>query len=463
MKATVTEEGLRLDAWAARNLEAIPSKAFAKRALKKGALLLNGEIAESSRFVRVGDVVELVGTGRRPAAIYEREIGVVYEDDHLAVVNKPPGLSTNGVKHRTLEHALPFNLEPSPLVDAWERPRVVHRLDYQTQGLVICAKTGSAHAALGQMFERREIQKRYRALAIGRLEGRGEVTTPLDDKSAHTRFEAVQHTPSLTPGTVTTLDLWPITGRTHQLRRHLAELGHPVLGDAVYTRGKVLKHSGLHLAAVEVRFTHPITGEELHLTRAEPAKFESLRRRELRRWNRRQRKLAVQEMLAGHTPVDALEAEHLERCRELAAMPGDPFARDHWAPGHFTASTFVLSPEGGELLLIFHVKLQRWLQPGGHVEPSDVTMLDAARREVAEETGLVDLEPIGELFDVDVHTIPARKDDPEHAHHDLRFLFRSRTREVAALDGVSDVRWVPLDEVGGDESFQRVVRRLQTG
>ncbi|MCP4807271.1 MAG: NUDIX domain-containing protein [Proteobacteria bacterium] len=467
MKVTVTEEGLRFDAFCLQAFEAIPSKAFAKKAIKRGALLLNGVSVESARFVRLGDVVELVGTGRRPAATYERELTVLFEDEHMAVVDKPAGIPTNGVKHRTLEHALPHNLERSTLPDALERPRTVHRLDYQTQGLVLCAKTGSAHVALGRAFEERRVHKRYRALVTGRLEGSGEVTTELDGREAHTRWAAVAHTPSLTPGWVTTVDLWPLTGRTHQLRRHVAELGHPVLGDTVHTRGKCLRHNGLHLASVEVRFPHPVTQEEVRVQRDEPAKFESHRSREIRRVARRQRLLRTREMLAAHTAHDALEGEHLARCRLLAEVPGDPFARDHFEPGHFTASTFVLSPSGDELLMIFHVKLQRWLQPGGHIDPADADALAAARREVAEEAGLTDLELVGGLFDVDVHVIPARKSEPEHAHHDVRFLFRSPTREIAALDGVSDARWVPLDRVAEletDESIQRVVRKLlQTG
>lgn len=146
----------------------------------------------------------------------------------------------------------------------------------------------------------------------------------------------------------------------------------------------------------------------------------------------------------------------------LAGVAGDPFARDHWEPGHFTASAFILAPEGGALLLIFHEKLGRWLQPGGHFEPEDADLHAAVAREVAEETGLVELDALG-LFDLDVHYIPARRADPGHRHFDARVLLRARTREVRAATDALDARWVRFDEVasvGTDESVMRAVRKL---
>ena len=168
--------------------------------------------------------------------------------------------------------------------------------------------------------------------------------------------------------------------------------------------------------------------------------------------------------LAGHSPRDALEAEHLSRMLELCEA-ADPFSRSSFAPGHFTASAFIVSPDGAELLLIFHEKLRLWLQPGGHVEPADADLLAAARREAREEVGIVDLEPIGGgLLDVDVHDIPARKDDPSHAHFDVRFLFRSKSRRFVAGSDAKAGRWVRLDEIDGqlsDRSVMRAVEKLR--
>ena len=112
-------------------------------------------------------------------------------------------------------------------------------------------------------------------------------------------------------------------------------------------------------------------------------------------------------LLAAVSPADVLEAAHIRQVEGLLSLPGDVFARDHFVPGHVTASAFVWSPDRGSVLLIHHGKLHRWLQPGGHVEPGDLDVIAAARREVAEEVGLDDVDIVGAgLFDVDVHIIP---------------------------------------------------------
>lgn len=176
---------------------------------------------------------------------------------------------------------------------------------------------------------------------------------------------------------------------------------------------------------------------------------------------------ALAALLGRFVPADPTEAAHRDAMLALAGVPGDPFARDHWAPGHFTASAFVLSPDGADLLLIFHEKFGRWLQPGGHVEPDDADVIAAALREVAEETGLLDVEVVGEgLFDVDVHDIPARKQDPGHRHFDARVLLRASDRAFRAGSDALAARWVPLGDVHTvetDESVLRAVRKLRAG
>ena len=173
---------------------------------------------------------------------------------------------------------------------------------------------------------------------------------------------------------------------------------------------------------------------------------------------------AVRALLARYRPVDALEAAHHAAMLALCDAP-DPFARDLWEPGHFTASAFVLAPDGGSLLLIFHEKFRRWLQPGGHVEPDDVDLGAAACREVAEETGLTDVEVLDPLFDLDVHVIPARKGDPAHRHFDVRVLLRARSETFAAGSDALAARWVAIEDVPSvetDESVLRAVRKLAT-
>jgi 23S rRNA-/tRNA-specific pseudouridylate synthase len=147
------------------------------------------------------------------------------------------------------------------------------------------AKTGQAIVSLSRQFEDKTIAKTYRAICLGRLEGKGTIDAPIDGRSASTRYVAVAHTRSLTTDWVTTVDLFPATGRTHQLRLHLAGLGHPILGDRQHTEGKVLRGKGLFLAAIALAFHHPDDGRPVRVDVPEPDKFASFRDREERRWH----------------------------------------------------------------------------------------------------------------------------------------------------------------------------------
>jgi 8-oxo-dGTP pyrophosphatase MutT (NUDIX family) len=174
------------------------------------------------------------------------------------------------------------------------------------------------------------------------------------------------------------------------------------------------------------------------------------------------RRQHLADLLASHAPADAVEAEHLARFHQLLALSGDVFGRNHFEPGHVTASAFVLDPSGEELLLIHHGKLHRWLQPGGHVDPDDVDVFAAARREVEEEVGLTGLDLVHEgVFDLDVHDIPALKGDPPHAHFDVRILLRAPHRDARAGSDAKACRWVPLDAVNGEESDESVMRAVR--
>jgi 8-oxo-dGTP pyrophosphatase MutT (NUDIX family) len=153
---------------------------------------------------------------------------------------------------------------------------------------------------------------------------------------------------------------------------------------------------------------------------------------------------------------------HLSRMRTLLDQGAACLSRSHFTPGHITASAFILSAKEDALLLIHHAKLLRWLQPGGHVEPADASPLAAARREAEEEAGLSDLELLGNgIFDLDVHAIPSRKDEPAHEHFDVRFLFRTQSTEVRADSDAADARFFPLAEVAAVHTDASVLRALE--
>ena len=130
----------------------------------------------------------------------------------------------------------------------------------------------------------------------------------------------------------------------------------------------------------------------------------------------------------------------------LLAHSPSPFSRDQFTPGHITCSGLVLSPAGDRILLVHHRRLDRWLQPGGHVEPEDATIDAAARREVEEETGALLASGSAPLLGVDVHAIPPKRGEPLHLHHDLLFLFRALGDDVSASPECRAVAWCPPGE-----------------
>ncbi len=183
------------------------------------------------------------------------------------------------------------------------------------------------------------------------------------------------------------------------------------------------------------------------------------------------------EALARHGASDPGEAESLAWMRRFLAAPADPFARSN-PEGHFTGSAVVARPDGSAFLLVLHRKLGRWLQPGGHTEDADDSVFDTALREAREETGIPDFEtPLGrEILDVDVHPIPARRDEPAHFHFDVRYLFATaRAHDPAASeDPERPMRWVAFAQAlaaGADASLARALdkaharlhRSLQSG
>lgn len=158
------------------------------------------------------------------------------------------------------------------------------------------------------------------------------------------------------------------------------------------------------------------------------------------------------------------EAESLDHIRRFLAAPADPFAREN-PEGHITGSTIVARPDGSAFLLVFHRKLSRWLQPGGHTEEADASVFDTAVREAREETGIAAFDkPLGRaILDVDIHAIPAHKTDPAHAHFDVRYLVTT-TAEIdaaASEDPSRPMKWRSLEEARADGIDPSLSRALE--
>ena len=275
---------IRLDVYAATVFPHLPTKKSAYKAIKRGDVLLDGKMCEPCRRISPGHRIEITERKNNTAGAFKLNLNIVYEDEHLAVIEKPPGFSVSGNRFKTIENALPYNLKPSNQPDSLRKPKPVHRLDSSTGGLLLIAKTQTALIGLSRQFQARGIKKRYRAVLIGRIEGSGCINEPVGGRDAETKYGAISHTPSIKNKWLTLADLVPDTGRTHQLRRHMQHMGFPILGDKIYgTEGLILKSKGLFLWAVEISFTHPIDESHLTFTIEEPEKFKTFLEREKRR------------------------------------------------------------------------------------------------------------------------------------------------------------------------------------
>ncbi len=168
-----------------------------------------------------------------------------------------------------------------------------------------------------------------------------------------------------------------------------------------------------------------------------------------------------------HDPTDGQALKSQELVLLLLDCAPDPFSRSHFTPGHITCTGLVLAPDGEQFLIVHHRRLNRWLLPGGHVEPGDAEIWDAARREVVEETGATlapDDAPL--LVSMDVHGIPSNGREPYHLHHDLLFAFRAVSDAVLCSPESREVRWCRPGEFGRyvlpdnlQRAYHRFVRR----
>lgn len=306
--------GQRLDHFITTQLEGV-SRSRVQLLLDQGDVLVNGAQAKASLKLRGGEQIVITGEPHPAplkATAQDIPLDIIYEDKHLAVINKPAGMmvhagagETEDARNRnTLVNALLFHFKALSSTGGDLRPGIVHRLDKETSGLIIVAKSDAAHAKLAELFSSRQIRKTYIALVQGWVErqkgtitsavGRDPVrrtrmtTRPAENaRSAVSHYEVVRRIESRF-GKFTLVRVRIETGRTHQIRVHMASIGHPVVGDTLYgassrltdqaaaqasssraSRRKSpperlkLERNFLHAARLE--FTHPMTGKPLEL------------------------------------------------------------------------------------------------------------------------------------------------------------------------------------------------------
>jgi len=268
----------RLDVEVARALDV--TRAEAQRAIDQGRVLVDGRQRPKSHRLLGGE--EVATSLRTPGdlTVDPTPVEVRYEDDHLLVIAKPPGLPVHPTASRrsgTLVNRLLGLGVPLSLAGGPDRPGIVHRLDAGTSGLMLVAKDDEAHAALSAMFRRHEVDRRYLALVRGAPPvQRLRIEAPLERRGARVVARRTAGRQATTDVEVrrrfaraTLLEVRPQTGRTHQIRVHLSSAGHPILGDRRYGGGggdaDRLGLARPFLHSWRVSFRHPVTGERIEL------------------------------------------------------------------------------------------------------------------------------------------------------------------------------------------------------
>ncbi len=290
----VNEEKQRLDSYIAKENEDI-SRTMIKKLIEDGNILVNGKKQKTSYKVQNNDEIEINIPEAKEINLKAQDIPIeiIYEDNDIIVVNKPKGMVVHpavGNLDGTLVNAI-MNICKDTLsgIGGEVRPGIVHRLDKDTSGLLIIAKNDNSHIKMSEQIKNREVTKIYIALVRGVIaENEATIDMPIarstkdrkkmavnrNGKKAVTHFKVLKRYDKYT-----LLQIKIDTGRTHQIRVHMAEIGHPVVGDMVYSNGKNdfgVEGQMLHSKILE--FKHPITGKEMHLEAKIPEYFEDVLR-----------------------------------------------------------------------------------------------------------------------------------------------------------------------------------------
>jgi 23S rRNA pseudouridine1911/1915/1917 synthase len=280
--------GARLDLFIVQKLPQL-SRSFIQKLVEDGHILLNGKPARAGLKLKEGDSLSITIPPPESSELLAEDIpiNILYEDDDLLVVDKPAGMTTHpapGNPAHTLVNAVLSHLPVLPESDNPARPGIVHRLDKDTSGLILIAKTREALANLSAQFKSRGVKKAYVALLKGKLmPHNGIIDAPIGRDRAHRQKMGVTDSgrPARTAYTVlkyydgyTLVEARPETGRTHQIRVHFASVGHPVVGDATYgARSELVGRQFLH--AQRLSFKLPSTGKPVEFTAPLPPDLQS--------------------------------------------------------------------------------------------------------------------------------------------------------------------------------------------
>lgn len=291
LTATSEDRGARIDAWLAAHVEGLTRSAAAKL-LESGGVAVNGVSAAKNYRLTGGETVEVTRPEAEEIAVEPQDIplDVVYEDQDVIVVNKPVGLVVHpapGHPDGTLVNALLHHCGDSLSgIGGEKRPGIVHRIDRDTSGLIIAAKNDAAHLALSAQLSDHTLARTYECLVMGNLrQDSGTVDAPIGRHPSDRKKMAVEPRNGRRAVThweviaryngVTHVRCRLETGRTHQIRVHMAYIGHPILGDTVYGAKKPVPGlAGQCLQAVELRFVHPRTGELVTVSCPRSPEFE---------------------------------------------------------------------------------------------------------------------------------------------------------------------------------------------
>lgn len=287
MQVKVEIGGVRLDK-AVADLTPL-SRSHANEQIKNGQILVNGQVKKAKYAVKAGDVItyELLEPEALEYVAENLPLDIVYQDEDVAVVNKAQGMVVHpsaGHTSGTLVNALMYHIKDLSSINGVLRPGIVHRIDKDTSGLLMIAKNDDAHIKLAEELKDKKSLRKYWAIVHGNLPNdRGVIEAPIGRSEKDRKKQAVtaKGKPAVTRfrvlerfGNYTLVELQLETGRTHQIRVHMAYIGHPVAGDEVYGPRKTLKGHGQFLHARTLGFTHPKTGEVMEFTAEAPAIFQ---------------------------------------------------------------------------------------------------------------------------------------------------------------------------------------------